>query len=865
LHIIKHYCLYRSLINFNIRKFTLYKSYASKVNFSNISLFPSHIFIDISSWIPTPRLQPIEVMLQNKTMQLHPPPQNIPKPNTTKIPLPPKPNPIPVIAPTPQQHAQHIKEEIASARIFPHEIPEIKTGVGKLGLMQPNTFAFTHVATPLLNSYASDGHPVDCGPDWSREHIELLLLRGPHRSSTSKAAIQQLRSETTTKIQHGYARIVKWSDIKNNIPKKLKISPVAMIPHKSKKFRCILDLTFKLFTKGKSFPSVNETTNKLAKAEAMVQLGNSLRRLIAKMADNYNKEKPFVFAKLDIKDGFWRCAVNDTDAWNFCYVLPSLNKNIDMDDIELVVPNSLQMGWCESPPFFCSSSETARDIIETLLLQDKLPAHKFENTMLEEMKNHYDLENTTERTTILEVFVDDFIGMTNDRTEKYLSQISRAMLHGIHSIFPPPSMTGHDGGDPISEKKLKQGDGTWSTTKEILGWEFDGDAYTIQLPQQKCRDTISLIKKLLKQKRSSLNKYQKVAGKLQHASYGLPGGKGLFSPIQIAMSGNPDFITLTKDLIIIFKDWQRLLKHMQKKPTSVLQLMANYPDYIGYSDACRLGAGGAWCSGLKPMAPFIWQVQWPDDVRNNLQTDQNPTGTLTINDLELAGTILNFLALECQNVNLQYHHLGLFCDNTSAVSWAYRLRTSASSIAAKLLRLLSLRIHLNEASSLIPIHIAGVNNTMADVISRAFKDGTYFKAQHDLTSYFNLNFPLPQTLSWQEFTIPSRLALQVISCLRGTQSPMELLTRPPVIGSNTGIVGVNIPASAASTPSSAMSRLSKPTLSSWPSLQGSGQVFTEEDIKSVFRRSRLHSRPSPRPSNWLENRVQSTVKKESTK
>jgi hypothetical protein len=225
--------------------------------------------------------------------------------------------------------------------------------------MQPTKFALSHDAAPLLNNYATNGHPVDCGPDWTQDHIEQLLLRGPHQSSTNKSAIKQLREETNTKVQHGYARIVKWCDIKSNIPPKLKISPVAMIPHKSKKFCCILDLTFKLFTKGKSFPSVNETTNKLSKAEAMVQLGHSLKRLIANMADNFNSDKPFYFSKLDIKDGFWRCAVNNDDAWNFCYVLPSAQKNINMDDIKLVVPNSLQMGWCKRKPFFCSSSETA--------------------------------------------------------------------------------------------------------------------------------------------------------------------------------------------------------------------------------------------------------------------------------------------------------------------------------------------------------------------------------------------------------------------------------------------------------------------------------------------------------------------------
>jgi hypothetical protein len=833
-------------------------------------LYPSlyhDVHTEISSWTPTPRMHSFESLFKtipkNISQQKQ---QTFPKPTKPKVALPPRPPPIPIVAPTPEEHTQLIKNEIASASIFPHEIPEIKNNVGKLGLMQPTNFAMSHDATPLLNSYAENGHPVDCGPDWTREHIEKLLLRGPHRSSTNKAAIKQLRDETNTKIQHGYARVVKWSSIKNNIPSKLKISPVAMIPHKSKKFRCILDLTFKLFTKGMAFPSVNETTNKLAKAEAMVQLGNSLRRLISNMADTFDHQKPFYFAKLDIKDGFWRCAVNDDDAWNFCYVLPSLNNNITIDEIELVVPNSLQMGWCESPPFFCSSSETARDIIQELHVTKDLPHHNFESIMLQEINNNdINTNDDTDILTIFEVFVDDFIGMTNSSSLKHLTHLSRAMLHGIHSIFPPPTITGHDGGDPISEKKLKQGDGTWSTNKEILGWEFDGLNYTIKLPDSKCTDTCKLIKKLLQQKRSSLNKYQKVAGKLQHASYGLPGGKGLFSPIQMAMAGNPDFINMTDDLKVVLTDWQYLLSQMKRVPTSVLQLTPNYPDYIGYSDACKLGAGGAWCSGLKEISPFIWQLEWPPDIQASLQTDSNPKGSITINDLELAGAVLNFLALECQRINLKFHHIGIFCDNTSAVSWAYKLRTSASTVAAKLLRLLSLRLHAKQASSLTPIHIAGENNIMADVISRAFKDGKYFCAKDNLTLYFNNNFPLPQTLSWQEYTLPSKLASRVISCLRGTQSPMELLIRPPAIDSSTGTAGVSMPASAVSTPSSAISRHSKSISSSLPSLQGSGRASTEEDIKSVFRRSRQLSRPSPRPSNWLENRVRSTGKKGSIK
>ena len=109
---------------------------------------------------------------------------------------------------------------------------------------------------------------------------------------------------------------------------------------------------------------------------------------------------------------------------------------------------------------------------------------------------------------------------------------------------------------------------------------------------------------------------------------------------------------------------------------SVLQLVSNYPDYVGHSDACGLGTGGVWQGGLKQLlSPFLWQLEWPEDIRQALVTDANPYGTLTINDLELAGLLLNWLALECQkDIHLAFHHIGTFCDNTSAVSWAHKMR-----------------------------------------------------------------------------------------------------------------------------------------------------------------------------------------------
>ena len=109
---------------------------------------------------------------------------------------------------------------------------------------------------------------------------------------------------------------------------------------------------------------------------------------------------------------------------------------------------------------------------------------------------------------------------------------------------------------------------------------------------------------------------------------------------------------------------------MSKTPTSVLQLVVSAPIYISYTDACRLGAGGVWCSGTKCLKPFLWQVEWLQDIRDNLVTAEKPNGTITINGLELAGALLGLLALEAKGTPQTYTHLATFCDNMTTVVWA---------------------------------------------------------------------------------------------------------------------------------------------------------------------------------------------------
>ena len=203
-------------------------------------------YVGICGWVPTPRLNPCQGILWHApppSSQVHshclfdrvlPVPQTLPPPTAHLIPM--------SHAPTAKEKEEHVVKALGTSSNTPPEIP-VHDAIGKLGLMQPNPpFGHSHDAIPLLNKYTTDGCPVECGAPWSRATVELLLRRGPHRSAMIKKAVKQLRTETLEKEKQGYARVVKWRDIMNDMPRNLKLSPVVMVPHKSKPYRCILDL-----------------------------------------------------------------------------------------------------------------------------------------------------------------------------------------------------------------------------------------------------------------------------------------------------------------------------------------------------------------------------------------------------------------------------------------------------------------------------------------------------------------------------------------------------------------------------------------------------------------------------------------------
>jgi hypothetical protein len=593
--------------------------------------------------------------------------------------------------------------------------------------------------------------------------------------------------------------------------------------------------------------SVNETTAKLAPTGPVKEIGNVFRRLLSLM-DSAENDEVVMLSKIDLSDGFWRMLVDEEQTWNFAYVMPDPPGH----PTRIVVPSALQMGWAQSPGYFCAATETGRDIIQGLVSeQTHLPPHCLEEYLRPaKAAKRSRSENPVHG---MYVYVDDYIAAAVENASgTLLGRIARSALHGIHSIFPPPAVTGHVGGkDPISLKKLQKGDGQWHHKKEILGFIVDGEAKTVQISQAKADDICNELRRILKKKRVPLKRYRKIIGKLRHVALILPGTKGLFSPVNKALRGEPAFIGLGKgsELRSVLNDFAAMVRTLATRPTHIKELIPGDDHYTGYTDACATGAGGVWLSGDLDLAPIVWRVRFPDSIASQVVSDTNPTGTLTNSDLEMAAALLHYMVLQTE-VDLRFKRSGTLSDNTPTVAWTKRMADrSQSPTAGRLLRGLAAVQRASQAGPYTVGSVAGVDNEMADVASRSFNHPD-LQCNHSFLTHFNTRFPLPQQLSWTLAHPTPATILLVTSTLAGERLTLQRWMTP--FEPPTGATGLSfVPThDAPHTCSIPPSPSSNNCLS--VSLLGCGEATTAKVVKSNLKHQKPPSVTWPRPLCWLD-------------
>ena len=175
---------------------------------------------------------------------------------------------------------------------------------------------------------------------------------------------------------------------------------------------------------------------------------------------------------------------------------------------------------------------------------------------------------------------------------------------------------------------------------------------------------------------------------------------------------------------------------------------------------------------------------------------------------------------------------------------------------------MAIRIRTNEGALLNVQHISGEFNAMADVASRRHTTNP-----NDFLNLFSATFPPPQAERWILYLPSNTLKSRLFSELRHQPSPLawwqRLRVRDGIFGSsgNAGFTRISrqhlLNCGTSSPQSNSKFWLPTPTMCAPAAFRTANQRFAP-------KLSRWHSAPSPRPSNWMENKAPWDHRKKAT-
>ena len=612
---------------------------------------------------------------------------------------------------------------------------------------------------------------------WTDQQRDVCIQRGCHQSATLHAEF--LRDEMAGFIEDRFFIVLPYDIIRH--AEQLMLTPCAVKEERERKPRLLCDHSWNW-----GWPSINEATIPHAPPEAM-QFGGALPRILYLIRHANPRFGPLRLSKQDIKDGFYRLFLRVLDCLRMALILPRYEGEPQL----IAVPMACTMGWVQSPPTFCTMSETICDLTNHAF--EKSPyeadAHRLEphatpaddldrsNTPRPRDQDHagadlslalpHDMLANEEDEAVppsncalskpagaTDVFMDDFIQLGQGGVQRMLC-LRRHLFHCIDQVLARPEVSAHPRNEAVSLKKLQKGDGSWATRKTILGWELDTLRQTIELPAHRKLELASIFADLATAKRVSHKRWQRILGKLRFVSVAIPGSAGLFSALQMALNqSNGHRIRIGARLRQHIDAFSRLAASLRTRPTYLAEIVPQEPTLLGATDAAKAGMGGIYydCTGQA----YLWRLPFPDDIQRRLVSEANPSGSITNSDLEQAG-LLAQVSIMADNHHVRYATLVNMSDNTPAVSRIGKGAVSSDGAAAYLCDYASQHQRLHRychRSHYLP----GDVNVMADDASRL---------QHLSDSAFLAHFEqeYPQPAPWRLLTLSPENASQLISAL----------------------------------------------------------------------------------------------------
>ena len=103
-------------------------------------------------------------------------------------------------------------------------------------------------------------------------------------------------------------------------------------------------------------------------------------------------------------------------------------------------------------------------------------------------------------------------------------------------MLAQPAETSLKRPEAISIKKLRKGDGSWTTRKILLGWMVDTTRQTLELPPHRKLELAELLDSPCLARRITRKWCKRALGKLRFMAAATPGAQGLFGALQVALN-----------------------------------------------------------------------------------------------------------------------------------------------------------------------------------------------------------------------------------------------------------------------------------------------------------------------------------------
>jgi hypothetical protein len=195
-----------------------------------------------------------------------------------------------------------------------------------------------------------------------------------------------------------------------------------------------------------------------------MQFGKALQRVVESIVNANPRFGPVQLCKVDIADGFYRVEIRPADIPKLGVIIPSRTE--DQEQL-IAFPLVLPMGWKNSPPYFCSITETVADVTnERIRRHHQPPRHRLDRVADSQEGNNgkeidqvRSAETTAPITTAVpapppspasgpskhpirqplgqfDIYVDDFLGMAQGNTRR-LHRLRRTLFHTLDEVLRP--------------------------------------------------------------------------------------------------------------------------------------------------------------------------------------------------------------------------------------------------------------------------------------------------------------------------------------------------------------------------------------------------------------------------------------------